>query len=87
MKIILAFLIYISTMAPMLACELCKKNQPKGLEDVTHGAGPSGYIDYAISWGAVILVLITLFLSIKYLINPKETGSTHIKNRIAKGEI
>lgn len=65
-----------------LACELCKKNQPKVLENITHGAGPTGTLDYIITWSAVVLVLVTLFLSIKYLIKPKEANSDHIKNSI-----
>ena len=67
------------------ACDLCKKNQPKGLENITHGNGPSGSLDYFIIWSAIIIVGVTLFLSIKYLIKPKETNPEHIKN-IVKNE-
>lgn len=62
------------------ACEVCKKNQPAILKNVTHGAGPSGTIDYIIIWGSAIIVGITLFLSLKYLIKPKENKPGHIKN-------
>lgn len=62
------------------ACELCKKNQPRMLENITHGAGPTGTLDYVIIWSAVVIVSITLFLSIKYLVKPQETDSSHIKN-------
>lgn len=62
------------------ACDLCKENQPKGFENITHGAGPSGDFDYYIIWGAVIIVAFTLFYSLKYLINPKENNPDHIKN-------
>ncbi|WP_339811396.1 hypothetical protein [uncultured Imperialibacter sp.] len=62
------------------ACELCKENQPAGLENVTHGAGPTGTIDYIITWTAVSIVAVTLFLSFKYLIWPKESAPDHIKN-------
>lgn len=72
---------------PALACDLCKKNQPKGLENITHGTGPTGHMDYVIIWSAIIIVFVALFLSVKYLVNPKETSPSHIKNRIAKGEI
>lgn len=64
----------------VFACDLCKKNQPKGLENITHGAGPSGNIDYIITWSAVVLVSITLFFSVKYLVKPKENQPDHIKN-------
>lgn len=63
-----------------VACDLCKENQPKGFENITHGAGPSGDFDYYIIWGAVIIVAFTLFYSVKYLINPKESNPDHIKN-------
>ncbi|MEO5788657.1 MAG: hypothetical protein ACOH2D_10670 [Gelidibacter sp.] len=62
------------------ACDLCKKNQPKGFENITHGQGPSGNLDYFIIWGAVIIVGFTLFYSLKYLIRPKENNPDHIKN-------
>ena len=62
------------------ACPACKKNQPKGLENITHGAGPSGNLDYIIIWGVVIIVGFTLFFSLKYLIKPKENDPDHIKN-------
>lgn len=64
----------------VLACDLCKKNQPKGLENITHGEGPAGNIDYIITWSAVVLVVITLFFSVKYLVRPKENHPDHIKN-------
>lgn len=67
------------------ACDVCKENQPKGFENITHGAGPSGNIDFIIIWGAVIIVAFTLFYSVKYLINPKEDNPDHIKN-IVKNE-
>lgn len=63
-----------------LACELCKKNQPKVLENITHGTGPTGTLDYVITWGALIIVTVTLVLSIKFLVRPKEHESDHIKN-------
>ncbi|MCK0123839.1 hypothetical protein MWU76_05465 [Gelidibacter sp. F2691] len=63
-----------------VACDVCEKDQPKGFENITHGAGPSGDLDYYIIWGAVIIVGFTLFYSLKYLIRPKENNPDHIKN-------
>ncbi|SDE47352.1 hypothetical protein SAMN05421636_105199 [Pricia antarctica] len=75
------FALFILAYQPaLLACDLCKKNQPKGLENITHGAGPSGNWDFVIIWSAVILVSLTLFFSVKYLIRPKENNPSHIKN-------
>ena len=68
------------------ACDLCKTNQPKGLENITHGTGPTGTIDYIITWAAVIIVGFALFYSIKFLINPKENDPNHIKNSILKSD-
>ena len=68
----------------LMACDVCQKNQPKGLEKITHGTGPTGTIDYIIMWSAGILVLVTLFYSIKYLVRPKETEAGHIKNIVLK---
>lgn len=74
------FLILLATWQTTWACEVCKKNQPAGLENITHGAGPDGPGDYIISWIAVLVVGVTLFLSIKYLVSPKENSPNHIKN-------
>ncbi|MEP2670251.1 MAG: hypothetical protein ABJH04_14710 [Cyclobacteriaceae bacterium] len=71
-----AFLIY----GNVLACELCKKNQPKVLEGITHGQGPQGDTDYLIIGVAIIIVSIALFLSLKFLIRPNENNPEHIKN-------
>jgi len=62
------------------ACEVCKKNQPKVLEGITHGAGPQGNLDYIIIWTAVVIVTVTLLLSLKFLIRPNEDNPNHIKN-------
>ncbi len=78
--ILISTLFFLAYQPTILACDLCKKNQPKGLENITHGEGPSGNIDYIITWSAIVLVAITLFFSIKYLIRPKENRPDHIKN-------
>jgi len=63
-----------------LACEVCKQNQPKPLKNITHGAGPQGDWDYVIIIIGIIIVSLTLFYSLKFLINPPEKGPDHIKN-------
>ena len=68
------------------ACEICQKNQPKGLENITHGTGPTGNLDYIITWTAVVIVSVTLFYSVKYLVKPKENNPDHIKNSILNDE-
>jgi len=69
----------------VLACDVCKKNQPTGFKNITHGAGPSGNFDYVIMGTALVIVLVTLYLSFKYLLKPKENNPDHIKN-IVKNE-
>ncbi len=66
----------------VFSCELCKNNQPKILRGITHGVGPQGNWDYIIIWFAAIIVAITLFLSIKYLVKPQGNNADHIKNII-----
>jgi hypothetical protein len=67
------------------ACDVCQKNQPTGFKNITHGAGPTGTIDYFIMGASVVIVIFTLYLSFKYLIKPKEGSPDHIKN-IVKNE-
>lgn len=73
-------LFFAFTANALLACEVCSANQPKGLENITHGPGPSGDFDYIISIIAVIIVAFSLFYSIKFLVKPKEDNPDHVKN-------
>ncbi|MAY88625.1 MAG: hypothetical protein CML02_18135 [Pseudooceanicola sp.] len=66
----------------ILACDLCKSNQPKGFENLTHGEGPQGNLDYLIMGVAIIIVGYTLTMSIKYLVRPKENETDHVKNLV-----
>ncbi|SHG05332.1 hypothetical protein SAMN05444396_10453 [Flavobacterium segetis] len=68
----------------LFACPVCDKQQPKILQGIAHGAGPDGNVDYAIVIAMSIIVLITLFYSVKYIVQPKETNSNHIKRTILK---
>lgn len=63
-------------------CKVCQKNQPKLLQNITHGTGPQSNYDFVIIWSAIIVVLFTLVLSLKYLIKPKEKNQDHIKHFI-----
>lgn len=70
----------IITVSSALACEVCKQNQPKMLENITHGAGPQSDWDYVIIIVGVIIVTFTLVYSLKFLIKPQEEDPHHIKN-------
>ncbi|MBC7566492.1 MAG: hypothetical protein H7223_05955 [Pedobacter sp.] len=74
---------FIST---VFACPACEKQQPKLLQGITHGAGPDGNSDYVIIACAVIIVLFTLFYSIKWLLNPGEKSDNHIKQIILNAD-
>ncbi|MCO5233355.1 MAG: hypothetical protein LC105_00420 [Chitinophagales bacterium] len=68
----------------LLACDVCQEKQPDILKGITHGVGPQGDTDYIIIWSAIFIVLATLYLSVKYLVNPKETAPDHIKNIVVE---
>ncbi len=78
----LSFLLFLGSVLPALACEVCQRNQPKLLKDISHGTGPQAESDYYIIGGAVIVVLLTLIYSLKYLLKPGEKNPGHIKNII-----
>lgn len=64
------------------ACPACEKQQPKLLKGISHGAGPSGNWDYVIVIATVLIVLVTLYFTIKWLIHPGERESNHIKRTV-----
>ncbi len=65
-----------------LACEVCKKQQPKILRGVTHGAGPASDWDYVVVCGIAIIVVISLFYTIRWILHPGEKESDHIKRNV-----
>jgi phage shock protein PspC (stress-responsive transcriptional regulator) len=74
-------LFFLQTVAA-IACPVCDKQQPKILRGITHGTGPQTNWDYAIVWAAVLIVLITLFYMVKWLIKPEEKNDDHIKRMV-----
>lgn len=66
----------------VMACEVCKKQQPKILRGVTHGAGPQSDWDYVVVGSTVVIVLISLFYAVKWILRPGEKESEHIKRSI-----
>lgn len=65
-----------------VACPACEKQQPKFLKGITHGVGPDSQWDYVIVVVSLIIVLVTLFYSIKWLVKPDEATHWQIKNSI-----
>lgn len=82
-KLIIALTIPLCFISAFVAaCPACEKQQPKLLQGITHGTGPDGNIDYAIIAIAVIIVLFTLFYSVKFIFKPGEKAKNHIKQII-----
>jgi hypothetical protein len=82
MKKILFLVMLLAGFMTAYSCPACKKQQPGILKGITHGSGPQSEWDYLIISGAIVVVLTTLFFSVKYLLSPGEESEKHIK-RIA----
>jgi uncharacterized protein YybS (DUF2232 family) len=84
MKTIIVFTLIFALQSTRLAfaCTVCKSQQPKVLQGITHGVGPESVWDYSIIVSSCLLVLITLIMSLRYLIKPKEGSPNHIKYMI-----
>lgn len=82
MKKLILILIFFLPGFVTIACPVCDKQQPKILQGISHGTGPGNQWDYVIVWVAVVVVLATLFYSVKWLIRPGEKSPNHIKNLI-----
>jgi hypothetical protein len=70
--------------AVLSACPVCERNQPKILRGVVHGAGPESNWDYVAIILTIIIAVLTLVFSVKWLIKPGEKNSDHIKYSILK---
>lgn len=64
------------------ACELCKKQQPKGFENITHGNGPETIWDYWILYGSIGIVILTMILFLKYSLKPNNKSFQYTDNQI-----
>lgn len=84
-KVFASMLLVVSALASF-ACPACEKQQPALLKGVTHGAGPDGNWDYVIVSIVVIIVLFTLFFSVKWLVRPGEQSQSHIKRLVLNDE-
>jgi len=67
---------------PIWACDACKNQQPKVLQGISHGTGPQSDWDMPIIVVSAIIVLVTLFFAIKFLVRPNEGDADHIKRSI-----
>jgi len=79
MKKLISFLLLFVVSISAFSCPVCERNKPKFLRGITHGSNPDSNWDYAIVATIAIIALLTLFYSVKWLLNPKETNKDHIK--------
>ena len=82
--IILLWLVLMTFAA--VCCPVCDQKQPKLLKGITHGAGPESTWDYLIISIVAVILLFTLYYSIKWLVKPGEQGPDHIKRFILSQE-
>ncbi len=82
MKNVLLSLLLVSVSHIGNACPICDQRQPKLLRGITHGAGPESNWDYLIISVMGVIVLVTLFYSVKWLLAPGEKSASHIKRFI-----
>lgn len=64
------------------ACPVCQRNQPKIIRGIVHGSGPDSNWDYVSIWITILIAVIALFFSVKWIIKPGEKNSDHIKYSI-----
>ncbi len=84
-KIILTLLVLFNAMATF-ACPACEKQQSEFLSSISHGAGPQSRFDYLIVSVVAVIVLATLYFSLKWMIKPGERNVNHIKRTILNFE-
>ena len=82
MKYILTLLAFAATQVTAWACTVCQKQQPEVLKGITHGTGPESNWDYVIIAAVAVIVICTLYYSIRFLVKPGEGEPNHIKNSI-----
>lgn len=61
------------------SCPVCKRQQRGPFTGITHGNSPQNDWDYLIIALMMVVVLATLFFSVKWIIQPGEKGEDHIK--------
>ncbi len=83
---LLLIVVLLNTGFLAVACPVCEKQQPEILRGITHGGGPQSNWDYVIITTATLIVLVTLFFSIKWLVRPGEKSRSHIKYLILNNE-
>lgn len=82
MKKLLLLAVFLCTGLLTWACPACEAKQPRVLRGITHGAGPDSNWDYVAGIVTLLIVIAVLYYTIKWLIDPGEKGTTHIKRSV-----
>lgn len=70
------------TFSDVMACDACKAQQPKFLQGVTHGPGPTSNWDYVVVSLMVIITVYSFYAMVKCLAKPAEKDHEGIKSII-----
>lgn len=79
---IVSTLVFVCFVFATYACPVCEKQQPKILRGITHGAGPQSNWDWVIVGTVSLITVISLVLSLRYLLRPGEKNLEHIKAHV-----
>lgn len=79
MRKLISLLFMFALQLAAFGCPVCERNKPKLLQGITHGTGPDSQWDYVVVFAMIIVAILTLFYSIKWLIHPNEKSLDHIK--------
>ena len=82
MKKIIVALLLICTGIISRACPACEAAQPRVLKGLIHGSGPTSNWDYVAGIVTLLIVIVVLYYTIKWLINPGEQEENHIKRSV-----
>lgn len=83
MKKLIVILILLAFTSIAFACPVCERAKAKNaIGSIGHGIGPQNIFDYAAVWGMIIIVVLTLFFTIKWLVKPGEKNQGHVKYSI-----
>lgn len=70
-----------------MACPVCERNQSSTLfSGWTHGKSPAGSFDYFIVITMIVIALLSLIFTIRWIYKPGEKNEGHIKRFILNQE-
>lgn len=82
MKKIFLLALFLGSAVLTWACPACEAKQPRVLKGITHGTGPTSNWDYVAGIVTLLIVIVVLYYTIKWLVDPGEKGTSHIKRSV-----